>query len=467
MLKRFIPLLFIFAGLQANAAILTYTSNLDPGYFPGFGESGGGYFVVVVDVDSIGLGVRSPGDGLNSASYTFFDSNDVPRFNDGSFGGSGVSSTSFISFDATGAVIDWDMQVFTCGTEYFRSTPTEDLFFPFGGCTEAIYQVVNNSGMWESDTVLDPNNAPTASAGADQSVRVGNTVNLDGSSSFDDNTATAALAYAWTFSSFAGAVAPTLTGPDTATPSFVADAEGTYIIELVVTDEGALDSLADEVEVSTDNLAPTANAGNDQLVVVGTQLALDGSGSTDPENDTLSYNWSLVVPLGSNTVLNNGTTASPDLIPDIPGTYAVTLEVSDFLGAGETDQVDVVAATGASFAEIQIMNADTVVAGLTDTQVTNHGNRIALRKLLSKAIKNINKANSTSDPEKAAKKIAKAVKKLNRAIKRTDGCAIWGSPDDRENKKERGKPRKDWITDCSAQNDVYVLLQTAINALTP
>ena len=38
----------------------------------------------------------------------------------------------------------------------------------------------------------------------------------------------------------------------------------------------------DEVMVSADNLAPTADAGADQLVSVGETAFLDGSGSSDP-----------------------------------------------------------------------------------------------------------------------------------------------------------------------------------------
>ena len=37
------------------------------------------------------------------------------------------------------------------------------------------------------------NSPPTANAGADQSIRAGDTVDLDGSASFDDNTASALL----------------------------------------------------------------------------------------------------------------------------------------------------------------------------------------------------------------------------------------------------------------------------------
>lgn len=343
--------------------------------------------------------------------------------------------------------------------------------FNIAGLTDNQFSHANQQSITGSflvrTTTAPPNEAPTADAGADQSIRAGDTVSLDGSVSFDDNTMD--LDYAWSFFSLPGGSTATLIGANTATPSFVADLVGTYVVELVVTDEGALLSLADQVEISTNNLAPTAAAGDDELVIVFTPVTLDGSASSDPENDSITYAWSLISqPIGSTTVLIDDTTATPMLTPDLPGTYEVTLVVSDFIGEGEIDQVDVVATTAAGYAEILIMDADGIVAALAEGQFTKKGNQKNFRKLLGKAIRHIDKANAETDPEKAAKEIDKAIKELNDAIVRTDGCPIWGdSPDDKDNAKDRGKPEKDWITDCLVQNDVYVLLYNAVDALTP
>ena len=72
----------------------------------------------------------------------------------------------------------------------------------------------------------------------------------------------------------------------TATPSFTADLAGSYLVQLIVTDEGGLSSAADVVEISSSNQGPTAVATADFTeVFAGEQVQFDGSNSTDPEGD--------------------------------------------------------------------------------------------------------------------------------------------------------------------------------------
>jgi uncharacterized repeat protein (TIGR03803 family) len=83
------------------------------------------------------------------------------------------------------------------------------------------------------------------------------------------------------------------------------------------------------------NQAPTAVATADfTLVTIGEQVTFDGSASTDPDGDELTYAWTLTkVPRRSQAALTNPNTAYPTLQPDQPGTYKVTLTVTDCLGA--------------------------------------------------------------------------------------------------------------------------------------
>ncbi len=81
---------------------------------------------------------------------------------------------------------------------------------------------------------------------------------------------------------------------------------------------------------------PLADAGADQTAPVGTdctaQLRLDGSGSSDPDGDSLQYTWTGPFP----TV----TSSTPTATVQVPlGTYTITLKVEDGLGGESTDTV--------------------------------------------------------------------------------------------------------------------------------
>jgi K319L-like, PKD domain len=94
--------------------------------------------------------------------------------------------------------------------------------------------------------VTTGNQPPIANAGPDQTAFAGTLVRLDGRASSDPDNSPAPLTFRWTQT--AGPVV-TLTGADTATPTFVATTVGTYTFELVVND-GLADSAPDSVTVT-------------------------------------------------------------------------------------------------------------------------------------------------------------------------------------------------------------------------
>ena len=291
------------------------------------------------------------------------------------------------------------------------------------------------------------NEAPVADAGPDQSARVGDVVVLDGAASFDDNTATTDLLFDWTFSSLPAGSAAALANQDTVGPSFFIDVAGSYEIELTVTDGAGLSSVPDSVAVSSLNLAPSSNAGSDQLVVVGSTVMLDGSGSTDPENDPLAFSWTLSTPVGSVAQLAGPDSVAPSFIADVPGVYAGALTVSDAIGPGAPDAVDVTAASPGDFVQIQIVTADAVIVALPRQAVTTQGNQTALGNFLAQATIAIQMGD-----------VAEAVDKLEKVISRTDGCILNGVPDG-------NGPGRDWVTDCAEQIVLYGTLNAALEAL--
>jgi len=197
---------------------------------------------------------------------------------------------------------------------------------------------------------LDPavaNQPPVANAGPDQAVNVGQTVILDGRASSDPNANP--LTYNWSFVSRPAGSTAALSNPAAVQPTFVADAAGTYTVQLIVND-GQVNSSADTLIVTAAparNLPPVANAGPDQTVPIGQTVTLNGSGSSDPNSDPLTYSWSFVLrPAGSRAVLTNPTGVRPTFVADVAGAFTVQLIVNDGQVSGTPDSVLVTAATG-------------------------------------------------------------------------------------------------------------------------
>lgn len=194
----------------------------------------------------------------------------------------------------------------------------------------------------------DTNTAPVANPGATQNVQTGALVTLDGTGSTDAEKNT--LTYTWVMVSKPATSTATLTGPTTSKPTFTADKSGTYTVSLVVNDgklNSALVTLNVFASVSSTNTAPVANAGTAQTVVVGTKVYLDGTLSTDAENDPIAFKWTLAAkPAGSTAALNSTSSPTPNFTADVAGTYLATLVVND----GRTDSgsatVTIVASTG-------------------------------------------------------------------------------------------------------------------------
>ncbi len=296
---------------------------------------------------------------------------------------------------------------------------------------------------------LGGNLAPTANAGLDQTLHAGHTVSLDGGGSFDDNTAVGALVYSWSLESRPAGSTAVVTGANTATPSFIPDKTGTYVVQLVVTDEGELSSTPDSVVISSTNQAPTANAGSNQIVAVGHPAALSGSGF-DPDGDSMTFAWTLTsAPAGSAAALTGANSATSELVPDMVGTYAAQLVVSDGFTTGIADEVEITAVSLSDFSQVKIQDAAQAIAGLPLSSVTTGGNQQALTNLLGQAVQFIQAGNA-----------AQARHKLESAIKRTDGCVLRGGPDG-------PGPTLDWITVCGAQLPVYQSLIQALAAITP
>ncbi len=184
--------------------------------------------------------------------------------------------------------------------------------------------------------------APIAEAGEDMVVGLSQPVFLNASNSqwcsdYDDN-----VVFIWAFVSVPPQSAVTedsLSANRTIaamSPQFTPDVTGDYVISLQVSD-GLSVSDADfvVVEVVAGDAPPVADCGGEGGSYqgdMGQLVTLDGSGSSDPEGDDLTYAWTLTPPncsdLSSEDLYNEGT-STPSFVPDCSGVYVTTLTVSD------------------------------------------------------------------------------------------------------------------------------------------
>ncbi|MBI5897272.1 MAG: discoidin domain-containing protein [Desulfobacterales bacterium] len=154
--------------------------------------------------------------------------------------------------------------------------------------------------------------SPVAQVGSAQTVSENAFVQLTGSQSFDPDGDT--ITYLWT--QISGPVV-LLSDSTAADPTFNApvgiSSNAVLTFELIVSD-AELDSPPAQVNITVlasqpANLAPIANAGSNHTVQQVEIVTLNGSASTDPNGDALTYQWTQTS--GQPVVLSDGFAASP------------------------------------------------------------------------------------------------------------------------------------------------------------
>ncbi|HEX5752697.1 MAG TPA: myxosortase-dependent M36 family metallopeptidase [Archangium sp.] len=181
------------------------------------------------------------------------------------------------------------------------------------------------------------NRPPVANAGTDLTANERSRVTLSGSASDVDGDS---VSYSWAQVS---GPAVTLTGEDTATPSFTAPevtGDSDVVLRLTVSDGTLTASDTVTVRVLNVNRAPTVNAGLDGSASERGGYTLSGSAS-DADGDTLSFLWTQVS--GTPVALSNydkasATFATPEVAFDEVLTFRLT--VSDGQSS-VSDTVDV------------------------------------------------------------------------------------------------------------------------------
>ncbi len=190
------------------------------------------------------------------------------------------------------------------------------------------------------------NKPPTAIAGPDQAITLPtDSVLMDGSVSSDpDGTISA-----WLWTKISGPVSVSINRSTNSVAIAKNLTGGIYQFELKVTDNGGL-SAKDTVQVIVNNLSqpnrpPMANAGTDQIITLPINtVTLDGSASTDPDNNITAYAWTKIAGPPSSSI-NNASAVQTQVINLAAGTHQFELKVTDAGGLSSKDTVQVLVVT--------------------------------------------------------------------------------------------------------------------------
>ncbi len=216
-----------------------------------------------------------------------------------------------------------------------------------------VFTLADNSGttgapyyMYDGDSVKDPagnlaagesiNADPVVEAGADQLDLLPTLVFLSATAT-DANQPADSLTYLWTLES--GPADVEIVNADSPNARVLLTADGSYVFRITVTDVFGAEA-TDTLTVGIVNVAPHADAG--EMLFINRTLTptavLDGTGTFDPNGDTITYDWTGDASLN----LTGADTATPGIAPTVDGVFIVTLTVTDDDGAVSTDTVTVV-----------------------------------------------------------------------------------------------------------------------------
>ncbi|MEO7327491.1 MAG: DNRLRE domain-containing protein [Minicystis sp.] len=121
--------------------------------------------------------------------------------------------------------------------------------------------------------------------------------------------------------------------------------------------------------IVTTDAPPVAVIAPVAAVLPNTPVQLDGTGSSDPENDAITYLWTLAKPVGSAAALSSDSVASPIFTTDVAGDYTVTLTVTDSHGAVSDPAIRVVQQAAPTCKELQRV-AGSPPGLVSDAQIT-------------------------------------------------------------------------------------------------
>lgn len=111
---------------------------------------------------------------------------------------------------------------------------------------------------------------------------------------------------------------------------------------------------------------------------VGAAVEFDASGSSDPESDALTFDWTLASGPPGSAMSVSGSASTLSLRPDVLGSYIVRLRIVDSRGASTVEQVTVVVDNVAPSSNVVIHAAFTAVPAQAPTQSVTVGGSVLI-----------------------------------------------------------------------------------------
>ena len=221
------------------------------------------------------------------------------------------------------------------------------------------YQVqlqVYDGNMWSNPVIAiitTENRQPVITIISSEYLEIGTTNVLDASLSYDPDGDE--LSFNWKLLDKPKRSKTELSNNVESICSFIPDYPGYYSIELLVSDPYS-SVVRSEIVLRTLNVPPIAIISAPQIIKIGDEVTIDGTGSYDPDGDTITYQWQLSFrPNDSQTTLSSLTEPTTRLYIDKEGTYTIELQVND--GKTTSDITKISLSTG-NVAPVAIAGTD-------------------------------------------------------------------------------------------------------------
>lgn len=251
------------------------------------------------------------------------------------------------SFDIDGTIEHWNWTSISHAIDLTNTDSAEPFFYPDStGTYTFTLSVQDDNSTWSvkedivNITIVEPwvNLPPSADAGLDRQIILGEILILNGSESEDMDGEI--ILWNWTCTSHPGIV---LLNLNSSHPSFTPEEAGTYRFTLTVMDDNLSYSEPDEVIIEVEepyvNSIPVAIASENVTAYVGDLVVLDGSESYDHDGIIVEFKWTCI----NRTVnLQEDNSSKPRFTPSEQGDYIFTLSVLDNGGAWSIEDVVIV-----------------------------------------------------------------------------------------------------------------------------